>query len=254
VSTYRYYSFTVAFVVVAFVSLWCVAVACLISKYKSIIVSLLLYSLAAGSLLNLYLSGWHVLKYQLPDQLRFACGRISYAEAFAEADVFEPTYAKAREVAGVKARIWCPHFTDAAGAVPGRCLETEPSFGFPDWHLMVFAEPQVAKSALQRHGLNYFLIDLSKPVFGALAFSPLLSPDNLDASFEVAFHEGTTYLLTWRHTDAALGELPKFWAVRLAESPYKALYERVQSYYQKHGGRAYPVYDDPRLPPVPGWQ
>ena len=143
---------------------------------------------------------------------------------------------------------------------PGRTIEHEIDYTYKEWHIMVFEKPEAAKTAFQREGLNYFLISLESPLmFGAIPFSPLFHPDNIDEYFDVIWKsEGKNlYLITWKDNSANVLEWDegflRDYDVKLQEEGLPDLVARVRSYYQKHGTN-YPVEIDIALPPVKGWQ
>jgi hypothetical protein len=150
---------------------------------------------------------------------------------------------------------WC-----GFGAVPGRDIEGDVSYTYKDWHIMAFADPDQAKEAFKKAGLNYFLLDM-RGQNGAIPYSPLFAPGNMEKYFEVVTIKGDVLLLTWKGEAAHPLRWPRDfsedWAFLTSSentSGLWALYQRVKYYYDKYEGQAYPVYIDTSLPPVKGFQ
>jgi hypothetical protein len=157
----------------------------------------------------------------------------------------------------------------------------------------MFEPPGRAREVLRQQGLNHFLIDFKEDFWDIIQYSPLFSPDNIGNFLRVAWNEGDAYLLTWpgpgtrplpesflaryRYTvsraalpvagagtagllGSPLGQGPFLAASALVPgrvSPavdLSPLYERVRLIYEANKGKPYPIWRDPTLPPVKGWQ
>ena len=185
---------------------------------------------------------------------KFASGEVSIGD-FTGASY---DYYLAHQFIGEDQRIL--NLNTTATTLPGRSFEREIDYSYKEWHIMAYGEPEEAKQAFQREGLNYFLIALYKPLmFGAIPFGPLFQSDNIDQYFDVVWKSEwkNLYLITWRGSDAnALEwdeEFLQEYEIKLQKDGLLDLVARVQSYYQKHGTK-YPVENDAGLPPVEGWQ
>jgi hypothetical protein len=146
--------------------------------------------------------------------------------------------------------------------LPDREVESFVSYALgKDWHEIMFEPPKRARSLLHQQGLDYFLVDLRsqedpRSLEDIIQFSPLFCPENIANDLQVAWSEGDLYVLTW----PAPGTRP------LSESflaRYRhcsktcnrfQLYDRMRVIYASNKGKPYPIWRDPALPPVPGWQ
>ena len=191
--------------------------------------------------------------------VRFAAGRLSMKD-FYERYAQVPAFAwEILDAAGPGERIWSVS-DQGVGRLLGPGVRVENTMGSRmcrNWHVVVFEDPGAASAELRKEKLNYFLLDLEQVSYGALCYSPLFAPENIGRSFSIAWHRGPIYLLSWREEgDEPLpGEFLESWASWLdSESSFKPLYERMKSIYAANDGRLYPIYRDPDLPPVRGWQ
>jgi hypothetical protein len=142
---------------------------------------------------------------------------------------------------------------------PHRELETFWSYALgKHWHDIMFEPPERAREVLKEQGLNYFLIDVggALPFWEVIQFSPLLSVRNVGTYLQVAWNEGDLYLLTW--PGPGTSPIPESFLTRYSELSQKGklqpLYERVRLIYEMNRDKPYPVWRDPALPPVRGWQ
>jgi hypothetical protein len=211
------------------------------------------------------LTGWIALQTFLAvpaDEFRncwkFALGRTGLADAYAYRQAVYPPAVAASRAAGGGARVYTFNLNNYCMA-PGCEQESFVSFALhQDWHEVMFGPAPRARELLQRQGLNYFLIDLGKDIIDVIQFSPLFAPGEIADNFEVAWHEGDVYLLTWAGSGGT--PLPDDFPCRyetVCESQsfnLAALYERVWLIYYQNQGKSYPVRRDPKLPPVKGWQ
>ena len=263
-SVYRYFSFTTFFSVAAAVGLWVMVFRAI--PYRRL-VGLTSYALPA------VVTGWVTISTltdipedEVRNTVRFAAGRISMAHAYAtrQSAVQMPTVEARWAVGDPTARVYTFNQNNYSMA-PGCEVESFVSFAFRrDWHTVMFESPEVAREALRAQGLNYFLIDFNAVVIDVIPYAPLFRPENIGKYLRVAWSQGDIFLLTWRDTDApgagGADPLPCEFICRYDESyftqwvDFRPLYEQVRTIYEGNRGRAYPVYRDPALPPVRGWQ
>jgi hypothetical protein len=192
---------------------------------------------------------------------RGSFGDMYWERKIAGVQIGWPVAAKAKELLGPETRLLALETRYGTGAVPGRDIESEVNYAYKDWQIMCVAEPDQAKEALKKEGLNYFILDLEinqQRTHGALAQSPLFAPDNLQKYFEIVLCEGTGCVLTWRGESTQTVPWPDDFAERWSEkrllTGFPDLYNRLKHYYDHYNGRPHPVYLDPTLPPVNGWQ
>jgi hypothetical protein len=206
------------------------------------------------------------------DFFRFAIGSISFNEALQRGDGLWTTALKAKQLIGVNERLFSfnrpNHGENASYFFPGSGLLTEPSrIGFSgNWHVISFGDADGAIAALRKEGVNYFLIDFSRPFFGAIPFSQLFNPDHLAERFDLVWAEGSACVLTWKGSGTP--PLPPAVATALRQrvqinktqpNPHPdgvmgRLFDNLKAIYDFNQGRNYPVVRPPDLPPVLGWQ
>jgi hypothetical protein len=140
--------------------------------------------------------------------------------------------------------------------IPDREVESFVSYAFgTHWHEIMFEPPEQARSLLRQQGFDYFLVDL-RVMGDIIQYAPLFRLENIAKYLQVTWSEGDLYLLTW----PAPGTCPlseSFLAGyrRIsAECNYFQLYDRMRLIYETNKGKPYPIWRDPALPPVPGWQ
>ncbi len=256
ISVFRYFSFMVYLTVILAISLWAMVFQLLPMRKMLLYTSYVIPALLAC-----------VVTYQsiaaLPRGERkvirhFAGGCLSLADAFHTRNVRRDIPVALREVIGHTPRVYSFNINNYSMA-PGCELETFVSFGLhQDWHEILFEPPEQARAALQKQGLNYFLIDLDMQVVDVLQYSPLFQPENINKFFQVRWHHGNAYLLTWPDSDTTpipeefltLYNYLEYWCPFHLEP----LYTQVRDIYAKHKDHPYPVVRDPSLPDVPGWQ
>jgi hypothetical protein len=172
ISVYRYYSFTVFLVVGAGVILWWCLFDWVMPPAWRRPAAIALVGCAAGwVMIDNVVAAKKAWRRQWREQWRFAAGRASFKEAYATVGIYNDGIASAKAAVGSDARVVCFHNWHGIGAVPGRDIETEISYSYPEWHVMAFGAPAAAKEALIRQGLNYFFIDIDRPFFGVFVRS-----------------------------------------------------------------------------------
>lgn len=212
-STYRLFAFTtlvISIILVVFIKLVLETISKLpLPKWFEI------FLLAGLSVLALTQAFQSARQGRLPNMVRYACGRISFADVLKETDdkmrrsVKLGTFEKIRQKIGSEARIMAFGCDSAPGySFPGKGVMAEPTYIVsPHYLSLVFGEPEKAKTLLQSVNINYFLIPLQSPLFTGLAFSKLFKAKNLNRYFEIVSQDGETYLLTWR-TPGSISLLP----------------------------------------------
>ena len=123
----------------------------------------------------------------------------------------------------------------------------------------MFATAQVARSALERQGLNYFVIDTNAAFFDLLPYSPLFSAGEIHDHLAIAWQANGVYLLTWPSSatmpiDSKFDEgylRSKELALKFPDFP--AIYGQLRAIYDQWS-RRWPVQLDPTKPRPRGWQ
>lgn len=257
VSMFRYFIFTTPLLCVLAICAWYLALLPVLKR--KIVRSIIRITIAGAALYALTLDYDTLTRILAADgrELSFALGACDFQGAFLEQSGQWPELVRAKQLIGLDKRILSLNARRAIGAVPGRPVESEMNYCYRDWHQMVFAPPEAAKAAYIKEGLNYFVFDPTELFRGDLLYSPLFSPDTINDYFGVVYSEGSTYLLTWKKPGteplaptitAALRE------IAISPDGLHGLYLRVRGYYEANKGAPYPVYSDPRLRPVTGWQ
>ena len=205
-----------------------------------------------------------------PQFFGFATGKLSVREALIRGDGLWSVADLAKSTVSVNDKMYCfnaPTSGWGSALFPGSGLLTEPTASFGrDWHVVVFEDADRARKALQKQDINYFLMDLSAGVRGALAFSPLFDPAHVADRFDLVWMEGSASLWTWRGKGKE--PLPEAvvhgWKSYLTAEPaqpgltqnamWAGLYQNVRIIYEANKGKGYPIERPPNLPRVPGWQ
>lgn len=96
------------------------------------------------------------------------------------------------------ARIWSTNI-DSYCMAPDRPIESVISYKLSS-HLneILNGSPEVARTILQREGLNYFIFCREFRIIDLLALSHLFHPDNIGRYLAIKWSDGNTYLLTWK--------------------------------------------------------
>jgi hypothetical protein len=256
ISAYRYFSFTVFFGVAIAASAWLLLFRLMPSRRFVWLTSYILpYSVLCWITAH---TVWTIPDAELRHCWQFARGSLSLADGYASTrGVFLPAV-KIRKITGPNARVYTLNELNYSTA-PDTELESFVSFSLHrEWHEIMFAPSRRAREVLQAQGLNYFLIDLNALVVDTLQYSPLFCGANIRDNFQVAWKEGDVYLLTWPGSNTT--PLPEEFLERYDEAYFtkqydlRDLYERVKLIYKQNNGQPYPIYRDPALPPVKGWQ
>jgi hypothetical protein len=142
---------------------------------------------------------------------------------------------------------------------PGCELESFVSFSMASqWHEILFETGNRARKALESQGLNYFLINLNAVLTDIIQYSPLLRWENIESNLQVAWSDRDVYLLTWPGPNTT--PIPPEFMARYCRdyftsaTDFQPLYDRVNVIYQANRTRSFPIYRDPALAPVRGWQ
>ncbi len=256
VSVFRYFSFMVFLVVLLGLGVWLVFFHLLPSRKLVWLTSYVMPALL--TCLVAYQSIVAVPNRDRRDMLRLVAGQESLEEAYRKHDVTSAAPVAIREVVGRQARVYSFNVNNYC-MTPDCELESFVSFALhQDWHTVLFEPAEQARAALQKQGLNYFLIDLNKDVIDVLQYSPLFQPENVGKYLEVRWHRGSTYLLTWPGPDTQplSEEFLTIWAHVEFWNPCDLgpLYEVVRTIYEQNKGKPFPIVRDPSLPHPIGWQ
>jgi hypothetical protein len=198
----------------------------------------------------------------LEERLKFASGSISVADAYSTQNALWAPGMEARRLAGPQTKIWSSQITEQFCMAPNCDLETFFSYSMgKDWAAIMFEPADVARTALQREGLDYFLIDTNVPFFDVLPYSPLFSAEQIRGHLAVAWESNGVYLLTWPSSSTKPIDLKfdaeytrsKELALEFADFP--AIYRELGTVYaQWKKNPHWPVrLDASRLRPR-GWQ
>jgi len=219
------------------------------SKYIAMLLAMLL------------LFSWDTYRFRLPHKAHlFLTGQVSNVALYKEGKRFLENVFKVKYLIGNDKRIFSFHTTHGEiGLVPGERIETEIDYSYKQWHRFAFSAADEAKEALRIEGLDYFLIDFSffkeYAVTSLMLSSPLFQIENLKKHFTIAAASGSAYILTWKNSgDAELPEaFVEFWKSVKIDKRFVDLADRINHYHSKYGEN-YPIYSDPSLPAVKGWQ
>ncbi len=250
VSICRYYVFAVTLMVLLAVHLGTFVFECLPSRLSAAIAIAICLLIAMAVVPPLPVRVSYV---------RFALGRLSMRDFYERYAQVPASAWEIPDVVGPGERVWSVS-EQRAGRLLGPGVKVEntiSSLMCKNWHVVVFEDPEAAAAELKKEGLNYFLLDLEQISYGALCYSPLFAPENIGRFFSMAWQSGSIYLLSWRaDADEPLPEeFVESWTSWLdSDGSFKPLYERTKSIYAANEGRLYPIYRDPSLPPVRGWQ
>ncbi len=256
VSVYRYFSFMVFLIVLLALGLWVLLFRLhpnrKLVRLTSCVVPALLTCLVT------YQSVLAIPEQEREDLWRFATGKESLGEAFLKRGITSWVPLTIRDLTGPGKRVYSFNINNYCMA-PDCELESFVSFALhQDWHEVLFEEPEQARAALQKQGLNYFLIDLNRDMVDVLQYSPLFRPENVGKYLEVRWHRGSTYLLTWPgpDTEPLPEEFLTIWSLMEFWNPCDLgpLYEVVRTIYKQNKGKPFPIVRDPSLPHPPGWQ
>lgn len=202
-------------------------------------------------------------KVQVQDLVqRFSAGQVSLARALASEGALWPQGLAMSRAAGAGTPIWNSQIGYYCAA-PECNFETFFSFSMgPEWATIMFEPAAVAQAALQRMGLNYFVLDTNAIWFDTLPYSPLFAPAEIKRRFGLAWSGGGAYLLTWR--SASTKPIPEEFFRDYAASKtlaqgavdFEGMYRILDGVYQKwkSGGEKWPIRLDPTVASPRGWQ
>jgi hypothetical protein len=110
-------------------------------------------------------------------RLRFAIGG-TVADAYAAQNAMWAPGVKIRKLLGPQVRVWSSQITGQLCMAPDCKLETFFSYSLgKDWAAIMFEPADIARAALERQNLNYFVIDTNVAFFDLLPYSPLFSAE-----------------------------------------------------------------------------
>jgi hypothetical protein len=195
----------------------------------------------------------------------FLIGQYSIGQQYTRLGALWPPATEIREITG-NARVRLLHVASSTESMaPYAPLETDISFSLRGkWHVAMFAPADQARACLEEQQLNYFLLDMTKPFFDLLIYSPLFAPESLARNFRVIWRKGDAFLLTWadrtpeKPLSADSRELLQRWDDCMAYSEknwaLRGLYERVRSIYEFNNKSTTNIRIPERMPSVRGWQ
>lgn len=192
----------------------------------------------------------------------FAAGRVNVADVFLGDHALWSQGLSMSRVAGAGTPIWNSQLGIYCAA-PECNFETFFSFSMgPQWATIMFEPPDVARSALQRSGLNWFDFDTSIPLFDILPYAPLFAPAEIRRQFGLAWSGNGVYLLTWRSPltkpipDEFFQNYAGSKALAQKSIDFEGMYRVLAGVYEKWkaGGEKWPVRLDPAVPLPRGWQ
>jgi hypothetical protein len=161
--------------------------------------------------------------------VRFASGRYSLAEAYANQDGglahggINPGALAAWRHVPPGARIWSTN-VDSYCMAPDCRIESIASFKLPYRVMEVLrGSPAQARQILKHEGLNYFLFAKTSAILDLLPYSQLFDPANIATNLAVRWTDGNTYLLTWKDAADTIpvgADFLEAYARRVQESKY----------------------------------
>ena len=176
-----------------------------------------------------------------PGEVAFLRNQISFEDYYSSSRQAVPPISRAvlASSIGQDKRIWSLTLrTIGFLNGPGIHIETYMSSRLSvDWHHIVFSEPRIAKKALKKAGMDFFLVDVNEPMEGLLPFSPLFSPRRLQDQFSVVERWGSVYLLTWNDSPLESSPIPtllvEYWKEELSVSVFPRLHQAVNKVFSK---------------------
>jgi hypothetical protein len=213
ISFFRYSSFIVPPLIVAGVALWSVALDHIVPRpslrtvWAALIAPVMMAGVFAATVASF--PDRQMFKSHLANSLAFASGRFSIDRAYTTQSLagrypWGAIYPGARGAYAVVG----PHTPIWSFSIPAYCMlpectvATYPAFLIgDDWDVAVFGEPDQAKAALQKAGINYFLFSREFDSIDPLMKSPLFDPDHIARYLGIRWTDGTTALLTWLGPD-----------------------------------------------------
>jgi hypothetical protein len=252
ISSFRYFSLTVFFINLFGFLTWATLLGLLPRRpsFKKLI------SLASGGFACLIALATfiHTPTDELTACLMFSLGRKSLASIYEFRGGLWDDVLLAMSALPAGSRVYS--FKDQHCMIPDREVESFASYAFgKHWHEIMFEPPERARSLLRQQGLDYFLVDLGS-LDDIIQYSPLFRPANIANYLQEAWSEGNLYLLTWPAPGThPLSEsfLARYRHITIT-CKFSQLYDRLRLIYESNKGKPYPIWRDPSLPPVPGWQ
>jgi hypothetical protein len=209
ISLFRYSSFIVPVLIVIGTALWSVSL-------DHIVPDVTLRKISAALLAPLVLVAvWvaMIATFEDPSMFRsnllnswaFAGGKYSIDRAYTTQSfpgrfpwgAIYPGARAAYNIVGPRTLIWAFQITSFC-MLPDCLIASYPAFLMGrDWDRVMFGEPEEAKEALQKAGINYFLFTKESQFSDPLMTAPLFSPDQISRYVGIRWTDGTTALLTW---------------------------------------------------------
>ena len=94
--------------------------------------------------------------------------------------------------------------------MPGFIGEPQMAMG-KSWDMITSSnDVKYIKSIIQKKDINYFVIDLSKQLWGNIVFSKIFDNENLIKNFEILKNDKDFYLLNWRNDETDYLKPKKF--------------------------------------------
>ena len=194
-------------------------------------------------------------------RLRFAFGG-TVADAYAAQNAMWEPGVRIRKLLGPQVRVWSSQITGQLCMAPDCRLETFFSYSLgKDWAAIMFEPADIARAALERQNLNYFVIDTNVAFFDLLPYSPLFSAENIRHNLAVVWESNGVYLLTWpssstKPINSAFDEsYARSKQMALMSADFPGIYDQLNAAYQQwKKTRHWPVHLDPTKPRPRGWQ
>ncbi len=254
ISVYRQLTYTIFFTVLMAVALWRLWLEWVVPvRFQANLSRIIIVFMVIGTLFT-SIPPDPFTQIRLVNRFGFFFGIVEIPEAYVAEWRMPLSLMDMRKSIGLKERIVTlsasPHYSLIF--LMGRGLEMDLlaySFG-PDWHIMMFENSDMAKKAYQKQGINHFFIDTSVNVYGAIPFSSLFEPENINQYFKIVWHDEFRYILTWR-TPADTTEIPAIvieeWKATLNNKvwePFQTeiLHDRVDSIYRFNNRRVTDIY------------
>ncbi|MCP4005917.1 MAG: hypothetical protein GY725_17140 [bacterium] len=192
--------------------------------------------------------------------LRFVSGTLSFADVYEQdRSLWRPAERLARTLEP-NARVWSLNGPYHLSMAPSPRIEGFLSFGMSlKYEEVLFESPKRARSLLREAGLDYFLVDTSRPLFDVLPHAELFRPENIGDWLSVAWREDDAWVFSWSQPGSApipeefLSSYARMVEEAQENADWRGLHGRLENIYRRSGG-SYPLKVDRAAPAIRGFQ
>ncbi|MCP4351323.1 MAG: hypothetical protein GY795_38145 [Desulfobacterales bacterium] len=189
------------------------------SKGREIPVLLIILAVSVISLANfyrLYNNSSNINYYSrfsgkminIADKINFISGKTNYAELYQKRWGHISLGLNIQKLIGHNNKVMVMNFLPGLYGIPGSKFQRSLMNDYNrdvDFRTVMFGDTEESITTLKKYNINYFLIDLNRPLLLLpIAFSPLFEPKNLKRNFKiVASFDSNILLLTWKKKQGA---------------------------------------------------